>query len=389
MTRQPAAPVLFAFSGLVALAAAMGIGRFILTPILPFMIDSLNLTVSQSGLIASSNFLGYLIGALLAAVSPFVDHRRTWLLVGLVLSAATTMTMGMFDTSALLIANRFIAGIASAFVLVLTSALVLERLANAGKNGLSAMHFAGVGTGIALSAIFVGLLASNGADWQTMWLGAGLLAALAIPLAFFILQEPPAQEVKRQKTTTKFQLRTGFLPIVVAYGLVGFGYVITATFIVTMIRRGEGSQNLESVAWIVVGVTAMLSVAGWAWAAGRIGVWRAFALASLIEAIGVAATVTITDTFAILFGCALLGGTFMGLTALGFAAARQESADHPGQLGAIMTAAFGLGQIIGPSFAGNLADWTGSFTAPSLAAAAALLIASALTFRPERRMSTE
>jgi MFS family permease len=44
----------------------------------------------------------------------------------------------------------------------------------------------------------------------------------------------------------------------------------------------------------------------------------------------------------------------------------------------MVTGAFGLGQIIGPAFAGMLSDRLGSFLAPSIAATVALLAAAAL-----------
>ena len=65
----------------------------------------------------------------------------------------------------------------------------------------------------------------------------------------------------------------------------------------------------------------------------------------------------------------------MGLTALGLVRARALAAGDPRRVLALMTGAFGVGQIVGPSFAGMLSDRLGSFAVPSIAAAGALLIA--------------
>src|ERR1700751_3584316 len=93
-----------ALGGLIALAAALGIGRFVYTPILPPMIEALGLSKSAAGLIASAN----LLGALLAAWPNLPGSRRAWLLGSLAVSAITTAGMGIAQTIAPFLLLRFI-----------------------------------------------------------------------------------------------------------------------------------------------------------------------------------------------------------------------------------------------------------------------------------------
>ena len=86
------------------------------------------------------------------------------------------------DTLAGFLALRSFGGVASAFVLVLGSALVLDCLATAGRGSLSALHFAGVGLGIAASAVLVAGLETSGAEWPLLWLVTGGVAGAALPL---------------------------------------------------------------------------------------------------------------------------------------------------------------------------------------------------------------
>src|SRR5690349_17621861 len=151
-------PVALALGGLIALAAAMGVGRFVYTPILPVMAEALGLSKAGTGLIASANFIGYLIGALLAGAPRLPGGRRSWMLGALAVSALTTGAMGVVTSMPAFLLLRAVGGAASAFVLVLASALVLDRLAAVGRPGLSSVHFAGVGSGIAVSALVVSLL---------------------------------------------------------------------------------------------------------------------------------------------------------------------------------------------------------------------------------------
>ncbi len=154
--------LLLSFGGLLAMAAAMGVGRFVYTPILPPMVEALPLTRSQAGLIASANFLGYLAGAALAAVR-LPGSRRFWLLASLAVTAIGLLGMGLATTMPVFLALRFVAGAASALALIFSSALVIDRLSATGHGALSAVHFAGVGA--AMMPVILPLPTCRAPDW--------------------------------------------------------------------------------------------------------------------------------------------------------------------------------------------------------------------------------
>jgi predicted MFS family arabinose efflux permease len=376
---HPRESIFVALAGSIALAAALGVGRFVYTPILPPMVEALGFTKSTAGLIASANFLGYLIGALLVASSILGGCRRVWLLGALVMSAITTGAMGLTDGVALFVGLRFVGGAASAFVLVLASTLVLERLAEAGQAGLSALCFAGVGIGIAVSAMLVAAMLRAGQNWQSLWLASGALSLVAA-IAVGVLLRAHSTRARRNEEEKRPASRN-LIRLIAAYGLFGFGYVITATFFVAIVRTTPTIRSLEPVIWLVFGFAAAPSVALWTRIARSLGASGAFALACLVEAVGVAASVVWQTEPGIILSAVLVGGTFMGLTALGLIQARTLVAGDPRRVLAYMTGAFGTGQIIGPALAGVLSDRLGSFTVPSIAAVVALIVAALLVRR--------
>ena len=63
-TRSPG-PWAIALAGMASLGVAMGIGRFAFTPILPMMLADGVLDLAAASWLASANYLGYLVGALL------------------------------------------------------------------------------------------------------------------------------------------------------------------------------------------------------------------------------------------------------------------------------------------------------------------------------------
>ena len=373
---SPAPPLRFAIAGMIAMAVAMGIGRFVYTLILPGMMEGAGLSAADAGLIASANYLGYLVGALLAAGGWASGRERALMLAGLAGTALLCAAMGLTESLPLFLLIRFLAGLASAFVMVFLASIVFSHLAAAKRSDLQAVYFAGVGSGIALSSLMMLVLTVLWPDWRAGWYLSAALSAVGFVAAALLIDRGPLAN-GAAGPEPGLPKSTALAKVILAYGLFGLGYIVTATFLVAIVRAGEGGPSFEAFVWLVTGLAAIPSVWLSNKLAARTGVAAAYALACIVEAVGVVASVAAGDYAGPLVAGILLGVTVIAITALGLQLGRQLAPLAPRRTFALMTASFGLGQIIGPLIAGHVASATGSFYLPSLGAAG-VLVASGL-----------
>lgn len=376
-------PAWAALGGMVCLAVAMGLGRFLYTPALPMMVGAAGLSPSAAGAIAGANFAGYLLGALgLGLWQPRLAPRRL-VLGALGVSALTTAAMGWVDPASPWAAwawglNRAVAGVASAVVLVGVSALVLGALRPHAPAWV-AVHFAGVGLGILAGVAISGPWAVGPLDGAAVWVRGGMLAGLGLGLVAWALPRHAAAPPPRAGTG---RAGAGMGRLVLAYGLFGFGYVITATFLVAMLREAQAGRGAESATWALVGLAALPSVWVWGRVAARLGRVATFQITLGVEGIGIA--LSLLGGAGQVAAALCLGGTFVAATALGLQEATARAPGDGRRAIGLMTASFSVGQMTGPLVAGVLREATGGYAPAILSASAALAIAVVLV-QPLRR----
>lgn len=172
------AAVLVCASAMIFLAVAMGVGRFAFTPLFPLMVLDGLITSEEGTLLAGSNYLGYLIGALLVAwisVTPSV-----LLTAGLITTVIVTAAIGWTSSLTVWVILRFIAGVMSAWSLVALSAWSLGWLASVGRPNLSGVTFAGVGLGIAVVGLLCLVVPGPGITSLMMWVQLALFSAIVV-----------------------------------------------------------------------------------------------------------------------------------------------------------------------------------------------------------------
>jgi MFS family permease len=363
-------------AGLIALAVAMGIGRFAFTPLLPMMQAEGALTVAEGGVLAAANYVGYLAGALCAA---WIGGRPDRLVRNsLVVICITTVAMGMVDDFKLWAALRCLAGAASAFALIHVTAWSLERLAALNLPRMAGVVFAGVGTGIAAAGLFCLAMMQLGVGASRSWIGLGVVAILALCLIWRTIGVGGGAP----SAATSVQ-RPAAWPIshwlwVFCYGTFGFGYIVPATFLPAMARQALPDPAAFGWAWPVFGAAALLSTLFAARVLSTLGARRLWAASQLVMGAGVAAPLFVPGMAGILVSALLVGGTFMVATMAGMQHARVVAGSRPTQLIAAMTAAFAAGQAAGPLVVAALKQQADGGIAVALTMSCLLLFFSAI-----------
>lgn len=344
-------------SGFLTLALAMGIGRFFYTPVLPLMQAAEGFGPDAAGLLGSLNLIGYLIGSVLMSFVVSEPARRHVFRIGLVASVATTFAMGLTDDFTAWIVIRTLSGIASATCMILASVYVFDAVALIGQPRKAGWLWGGVGLGMVASGLLV-RLAADMLSWDRLWMAAGAMAALALPLAWRWIGPWTHRPVAGTGPALRAPRPFPFMPLFWAYACEGLGYSVFSTFIVAILKSRPGLEAVADYAWVIAGLAAIPAGLLWAWAGQRIGVALALVLAYVAQLIGVVLPAFSDAAWAAIVAAALFGGTFGGIPLLAFPLGK---AGGGGRGIALMTAGFSVGQIIGPAAAGYIAASGGGF----------------------------
>lgn len=370
---RTASPLGKALAGLAALAVAMGIGRFAFTPILPMMQADAGLSIAAGGLLASANYLGYLLGALSATFVRVAPERA--IRTGLLAVGVVTLAMSLPLPFSIWLLLRLLAGVASAWLLISVSAWGLEALAAYQRPFLNSLVFAGVGTGIATAGLVC--LALNESTSSQAWAALGGLALAVTALVWRVFGRTHAAAGTKPSEHARYRWDAQSARMVLCYGVTGFGYIIPATFLPVMAKNALHGSPLFGWSWPVFGLAAALSTLVVAPLVKRAGNRRLWIVSHFIMAFGILLPAIWPGLLAIMLAALCVGGTFMVVTLTALQEARRTAGRNATVLIAAMTSSFAAGQIIGPLTVSAGLGGNSSFSL-ALVVAAAMLAASAL-----------
>ena len=370
-------PLIRLLACFIALMMAMGIGRFALTPQLPHLISEGQIDLTAAGLIAAANYLGYFVGAVDAMFSRRPDQVRRRLLGGLwlcvLLTLASFWASGFWSHLLL----RFGTGVASAWVLVMITALSQPLAAAAGRPRLGALVFAGPGLGIFLTGLLA--LGSNllGQTSATLWL---VYAAVGLVMLLAILPFLPQQVANVAAPMNDAGTGSpGIGRLGVIYGLYGLGYIIPATFLSQMANAQFHGQWQADLFWPCFGLAAATGVVVVSLRRHNPDATRHWLMATLwLQAVGVFACL-LGSGLGLALGVILCGTPFLACMQLVMQRSR-ELAPHATQRNAgLLTACFAVGKLSGPLLAALSSHFSSGLQPALMFAGSGLLIAGGLS----------
>ncbi len=379
VTQIDSAPILETLAGALILAVGMGFGRFSFTGMYPLMVKEAVISVAGGSLAASANYAGYLVGALIVSR---LDHRHAArlcqlsMLGTLVCLALLSLHLG----AGFVVADRFVAGALSAVSMVAASIWLFHIV---GYHHGAPVLYAGVGFGIVVSAELIAFGGTTGLSTAGLWMLLALAALILSSLAWSKVTGNAGMQAAQHhasiESTTTARSTIGPWILILVYGLAGFGYVVTATYLPLLVRNALQHTNPVHV-WAAFGLGAAPSCFLWHWLHHKLGSRAAMASNLVVQAVGVILPVVNPSALAFLGSAVLVGGTFMGAVTIVMPAAKRVAHHVRFNIMGTLTAAYGIGQILGPLAANQLFAHTQSFNQPLMAAAAALIIAALACF---------
>ncbi|MDP9876487.1 uncharacterized membrane protein YciS (DUF1049 family) [Variovorax boronicumulans] len=374
-----------ALACMVTLAVAMGLGRFAFTPMLPIMLSEGKLELAGGGLLASLNYLGYFFGAVSCAAIGI--KASSMVRGGLLATAALLVGMGLLHSFVGWGVLRAAAGVMSAWVFVFASGWGLRRLAETNSPMLAGVIYTGPGIGIAMTGLLGGALGRWGSE--AGWIGLGLLAVVLVAVIWRVFDDGErvgaavggavaSPAVATGSASGSASARSDAIWLVALYGLAGFGYIITATFLPVIARQALPGSPWPDFFWPLFGAAIIPGALIGARAPVHWDNRLLLAAAYALQALGVVLSVAWPTIAGFALGSLLLGMPFTAITLFAMREARRLRGNAAAGLIGYATASYGVGQIIGPLFAAPLAQRTGSFELPLLVAAAALALGAVL-----------
>lgn len=350
-------------AGILALVVGVGVARFAFTSLLPAMLDNY-LSIAFASVLASINYVGYLSGSIFSIFIKDIHSKVRFFRFGLALCIITSLVLGFTENNIIWLIARLLAGFGAAMALVVGSAIVMSKLQNTNKTKAMGIHFSGLGFSILVSDLIMRAVFSVSDYWQHAWVVLALAGTIFASYSAYILsfEKQPANKVLKH-TFDKSLFNPLVIILALAYFTEGVGMVVQATFLPDIVNSLEGLAGYGGYAWLAVGLAGIPSCIIWMRLAHRYNSIDIMMLAMALQVIGILIPTFSSNIILNLISGILFGGTFIGLVALFMNFGGQLAGKNPVFIMGLITAAYGVGQVIAPLYCVALIEQFNNYNA--------------------------
>ena len=367
--------------GILNVLGSIGFARFGYPLILPTMKEALALTHTQMGLLGSGNFVGYLTASLLGGYWASKYGPKRVILLSLALVGICMILTGLSDSFLFALGMRFLTGLGSGGSYIPMIGLCVGWFPPQQRGVASGLMISGSGFGLILTGWIIPAIitAYGGEGWRICWQLLGLCIFLFWGLTLFLLREPPQERSSSASASPPwsqvYKNRT-LWRMAFIYFTSGFSLSMYMTFFgAHTARAGHLSPAVIGQIWSLLGGLSIFSGLAWGWVSDRLG--RRFALVAVFALHGISFFIfsLARPVWSFYLSAAVLGTAAWAIASILSAAV----ADYVGPRLAsaaigFITLVFGIGQVISPFVAGQIADHTGSFSSAFALAAGVVFI---------------
>jgi predicted MFS family arabinose efflux permease len=337
-------------AGILALVVGVGVARFAFTSLLPAMLEN-HLSIAFAGVLASINYVGYLSGSIFSIFIKDIHAKVKFFRIGLALCVITSLLLAFTENNTIWLLSRLFAGFGAAMALVVGSAIVMSKLQNTNKTKAMGIHFSGLGFSILVSDLIMRSVFAYSDNWQYAWLALAIAGVIFACYSAYILSfdKQGADKVISHKFDKSL-----FTPLVIvlalAYFTEGVGMVVQATFLPDIVNSLPGLAGYGGYAWLAVGLAGIPSCIIWMRLAHRYNSIDIMMVAMALQVIAILIPTFSANIWLNLLSGVLYGGTFIGLVSLFMNFGGQLAGKNPVFIMGVITAAYGVGQVVAPLY---------------------------------------
>ena len=367
---------------LIVILASLGLGRFGYGMILPDLQNSLDLSHTQTGLIGTINFIGYLLALFFITMLYKRFETNQLVFTSLLLQATSMMLMTLFSDYLIISffygLCGFFTAISNVAIMVYISHIIPSHIKGRALGVIVAGNgFAIIFAGFLIPSINANFLSSS---WKISWIIFALLTAF---IAFcakkgLIYHDDKQQEERQKELPLNLFQSSKFYKIVFLYFVFGVTYVIYVTFFVTAsIEKYQISSLVSGYFWSLLGFMSLFSGLLFGYLADKMGAYKTLIIVYVFQTIAHVILAVNLDSSFLFVSAVLFGLTAWAVPPLIALLTTQEfGVRNTAKVFSMATIIFAVGQILGPLGAGYLHDIQNNFSDVFMLCALLTLIAA-------------